>query len=57
MVQRLPVRIALDPQELTAHPLRVGLSMKADIDVSEPTSGHVRGRRASPRPTPTAARR
>jgi membrane fusion protein, multidrug efflux system len=34
VVQRLPVRIALDPRELAAHPLRVGLSMDADIDVS-----------------------
>ena len=34
VVQRLPVRIALDPQELTQHPLRVGLSMKAKIDLS-----------------------
>jgi membrane fusion protein (multidrug efflux system) len=33
VVQRLPVRIALDPGELAAHPLRVGLSMYADIDV------------------------
>jgi membrane fusion protein (multidrug efflux system) len=32
VVQRLPVRIALDPQELKAHPLRVGLSMEATID-------------------------
>jgi membrane fusion protein, multidrug efflux system len=35
IVQRLPVRILLDPAELRAHPLRVGLSMKATIDVSE----------------------
>ena len=34
VVQRLPVRIALDPQELAQHPLRVGLSMKAKIDLS-----------------------
>jgi membrane fusion protein (multidrug efflux system) len=34
IVQRLPVRIALDPAELRAHPLRVGLSMNASIDVS-----------------------
>jgi len=34
VVQRLPVRIALDPRDLEAHPLRVGLSMDADIDVS-----------------------
>ena len=34
VVQRLPVRIRLDPRQLTEHPLRVGLSMTADIDVS-----------------------
>jgi membrane fusion protein (multidrug efflux system) len=34
VVQRLPVRIALDPAELRAHPLRVGLSMSAVIDAS-----------------------
>jgi membrane fusion protein (multidrug efflux system) len=32
VVQRLPVRIALDKAELEAHPLRVGLSMNATID-------------------------
>jgi len=37
IVQRLPVRIALDPKELVAHPLRVGLSMEADIDVTSGT--------------------
>ena len=35
VVQRLPVRIQLDPAELKAHPLRVGLSMKAAIDISK----------------------
>jgi len=34
VVQRLPVRVTLDPGELARHPLRVGLSMNADIDVS-----------------------
>jgi membrane fusion protein (multidrug efflux system) len=34
IVQRLPVRITLDPAELAAHPLRVGLSMKATVDVA-----------------------
>jgi len=34
VVQRLPVRIALDPKELAAHPLRVGLSMEVEIDLS-----------------------
>lgn len=33
VVQRLPVRVALDPKELQAHPLRVGLSMDAEIDL------------------------
>lgn len=32
VVQRLPVRVAIDPTDLKAHPLRVGLSMKATID-------------------------
>ncbi|NKJ40719.1 HlyD family efflux transporter periplasmic adaptor subunit [Novosphingobium sp. SG720] len=32
VVQRLPVRVALDPHELGAHPLRIGLSMTATID-------------------------
>lgn len=35
VVQRLPVRIALDPAELAAHPLQVGLSMTADIAIAE----------------------
>ncbi|WP_029916859.1 HlyD family efflux transporter periplasmic adaptor subunit [Caulobacter sp. UNC358MFTsu5.1] len=35
VVQRLPVRIQLDPAELKDHPLRVGLSMKATIDTSK----------------------
>ncbi|CAN7232942.1 HlyD family efflux transporter periplasmic adaptor subunit [Phenylobacterium sp. LjRoot225] len=33
VVQRVPVRIALDPKELADHPLRVGLSMKAEVEV------------------------
>jgi membrane fusion protein (multidrug efflux system) len=34
VVQRLPVRIELDSDELRRHPLRVGLSMKATIDTA-----------------------
>jgi membrane fusion protein (multidrug efflux system) len=34
VVQRVPVRIALDPKELAEHPLRVGLSMDVEIDLS-----------------------
>jgi membrane fusion protein, multidrug efflux system len=32
VVQRVPVRVGLDPQELAAHPLQVGLSMVAEVD-------------------------
>lgn len=35
IVQRLPVRIALDAKELQAHPLRIGLSMDATIDIHD----------------------
>jgi membrane fusion protein (multidrug efflux system) len=38
IVQRIPVRIALDPKELRDHPLRVGLSMSVQVDVAD-TSG------------------
>lgn len=34
VVQRLPLRVALDPKELREHPLRVGLSMAAEIDLT-----------------------
>jgi membrane fusion protein (multidrug efflux system) len=34
VVQRVPVRISLDPQELRAHPLRIGLSTTVDVDIS-----------------------
>jgi len=35
VVQRLPVRIAIDPADMKDHPLRVGLSMTVDVDVSD----------------------
>jgi len=38
IVQRVPVRISLDPKELRDHPLRVGLSVNASVDISD-TSG------------------
>jgi membrane fusion protein (multidrug efflux system) len=34
VVQRVPVRIDLDPAELKAHPLRVGLSMNATVNLT-----------------------
>ena len=39
VVQRIPVRVALNPAELAAHPLRIGLSMEASVDIAD-TSGH-----------------
>ncbi|MGM3175725.1 HlyD family efflux transporter periplasmic adaptor subunit [Dickeya lacustris] len=35
IVQRLPVRIALEPDNLDAHPLRIGLSMLAQVDLHD----------------------
>jgi membrane fusion protein (multidrug efflux system) len=42
VVQRLPVRIALDPAELKQHPLRIGLSTTVSVDISK-TDGPVLG--------------
>ena len=42
VVQRLPVRIALDPKELKEHPLRIGLSTTVSVDISK-TDGPVLG--------------
>ena len=41
VVQRLPVRIALDPQELEKHPLRIGLSMDADVSIKDENGGQL----------------
>jgi membrane fusion protein, multidrug efflux system len=35
VVQRLPVRIQLDQHELDAHPLRIGLSMQAEVETRD----------------------
>ena len=35
IVQRVPVRIALDHRELAEHPLQVGLSMEVDVDTKQ----------------------
>ncbi len=35
VVQRLPVRIELDPKELAEHPLRVGLSTEVEIHLTD----------------------
>lgn len=48
IVQRVPVRIALDAAELAAHPLRIGLSMDVTVDTRSPGSAPVAG--AAPPP-------
>jgi membrane fusion protein (multidrug efflux system) len=40
VVQRLPVRIALDPKEVAAHPLQLGLSMRVEVDTSARQGAH-----------------
>jgi membrane fusion protein, multidrug efflux system len=35
IVQRVPVRILLDPQELKSHPLRIGLSAHVSVDLRD----------------------
>jgi len=35
IIQRVPVRVALDARELAAHPLQIGLSMRAEVDTHD----------------------
>jgi len=35
VVQRVPVRVALDPRELDRYPLRIGLSVTAKVDIRD----------------------
>jgi membrane fusion protein (multidrug efflux system) len=43
IVQRVPVRIGLDPGELKVNPLRVGLSVTAEVDVHDQSGPRVAG--------------
>ena len=56
VVQRLPVRIALDRDELARHPLRVGISMTAKVYLADPPSQPAPPRTAAPRPQAPAQR-
>ncbi|MCL9682489.1 HlyD family efflux transporter periplasmic adaptor subunit [Legionella maioricensis] len=47
VVQRLPVRIQLDPKELQDHPLRIGLSMEVTVDTHD-RNGKFIGETANP---------
>ena len=59
VVQRVPVRIALKADQLQANPLRVGLSMTAEVDIRD-TSGKILAdapravAAANPVPNPTS---
>lgn len=53
VVQRVPVVIAIDPRDLAAHPLRVGLSMWATVDTRN-RDGHALD---SEPPTPAVSTR
>jgi membrane fusion protein (multidrug efflux system) len=54
IVQRLPVRVELDPNELRAHPLRIGLSVTADVDIRD-TSGPLVSQQVRQVPIPSQA--
>jgi membrane fusion protein, multidrug efflux system len=41
VVQRVPVRITLDPKELEQHPLRIGLSTRVRVEVSDGTGSQL----------------
>ncbi|HDR9487099.1 hemolysin secretion protein D [Burkholderia aenigmatica] len=53
VVQRVPVVIAIEPRDLAAHPLRVGLSMRATVDTHD-RNGHALD---SEPPTPAVSTR
>jgi len=38
VVQRVPVRVRIDPKDISAHPLRVGLSMDVSVDTHATTA-------------------
>ncbi len=39
IVQRVPVRVAIDAKQLAEHPLRIGLSMKAEVNLHDQKGG------------------
>lgn len=52
VIQRVPVRVALSSEEVAKHPLRIGLSMRVEVDVHD-RRGPVLS--AKPAPTPLLA--
>ena len=54
VVQRVPVRVRLDAKELVDHPLRLGLSMEARVDVSKTDGRMLADATAAPQEVQTA---
>ena len=54
IVQRIPVRIALDPKELNEHPLRLGMSMHVEVNMHD-RSGPVLSQSTVDKPAYTTA--
>jgi len=52
VVQRVPIRIALDPKQLAAHPLKLGLSMHVEVNTAD-RSGPVAVHTVATRPAYT----
>jgi membrane fusion protein (multidrug efflux system) len=52
VVQRVPIRIALDPKQLAAHPLKLGLSMHVEVNTAD-RSGAVAMHTVAARPAYT----
>jgi membrane fusion protein (multidrug efflux system) len=50
IVQRVPVRVLLNPEELAKHPLRIGLSTQVDVDLHD-QSGPVLAQKPPQKPT------
>lgn len=50
IVQRLPVRIELDPKQLEKHPLRLGLSMDVDVSIRDQSGPILASRRPPDKP-------
>jgi len=52
----VPVRVLLEPQELKAHPLRIGLSARVSVDLRDSSSAQVSGIvRNTPQPVQSSA--
>lgn len=55
IVQRVPVRIEIEPKQLAEHPLRLGLSMHADVTVRDQSGAVLADARKADKPLFTTA--